>query len=151
MQTEDARLAVLEKRMDYYETIVGKLETAIDRMSEAFSHFSKVLTIHEQSFKESSNADKMIIEMMNNNKSEVLSKIDLVETTAKVEAKEIGEKIVKIQENVTDLQKLKWVISGIGIATSISVVILAGFLQMKLTETQDSGNVKNVPQQVQPH
>jgi hypothetical protein len=138
----EARLAVVENKVEYYENFLDKLDVAIDRMSEASSHISKMLAVHEERLQHASKIDEMILSTVENNKKDTNNKLETIKDFSETETRELHEKIDKIQLNVIELQKLKWVVNGIGIAASISVVAITGLFQGMLTPANLPGIMK---------
>ena len=129
----EARLAVVENKVEYYENFLDKLDVAIDRMSEASSHISKMLAVHEERLQHASKIDEMILSTVESNKKDTNNRLETIKDFSETETRELHEKIDRIQLNIIELQKLKWVVNGIGIAASISVVAVAGLFQGFLT------------------
>ena len=141
----EARLAVVENKVEYYENFLDKLDVAIDRMSEASSHISKMLAVHEERLQHASKIDEMILSTVESNKEDTNNKIEIIRDFSETETKELHEKIEKIQLSIVELQKIKWVVNGIGIAASIAVVAVAGLFQGFLTP----GNFPSIMRQPQ--
>lgn len=129
----ESRLAVAENRIIYYENIMNKLEIAIDKMSEASCHISKMLAVHEQRLDTVTKNDEMIISMVEAQKEDLQLKLETIKIYSEEEVEEIKEKINKVQSQLEDLQKLRWLVNGVIIAVSITFAAATGFFQWLLT------------------
>ena len=144
---DEARLAVVEHKIEYYENFLNKIDVAIDRMSEASAHISKMLAVHEERIEHASKTDEMIMTMVETHKADTHNRIETIKDFSEGETKELHEKVEKLQLDIVELQKLKWIVNGIGIAASIAVVAIAGLFQGFLTPTNLPGIIRQ--QQVQ--
>jgi hypothetical protein len=45
---ETVRVAVLEERLEYFETFVSRLDSAIEKLAEVNSNVSRMLAVHEE-------------------------------------------------------------------------------------------------------
>ena len=46
--TETVRVAVLEERLEYFETFVSRLDSAIEKLAEVNNNVSRMLAVHEE-------------------------------------------------------------------------------------------------------
>lgn len=138
----ESRLAVAENKIEYYDNFIDKIEVAIDKMSEASSHISKMLAVHEERLEHASKTDEMLLSMVKSFKEDTHSKIESIKFYSEGESKDINQKIEAIQNDVKELQKLKWIVNGIGIAASITVVSIAGLFQGMLTPSSIQSTMK---------
>lgn len=129
----ESRLAVAENRIAYYENFMNKLEVAIDKMSEASSHISKMLAVHEERLDTVVKADEMIISMVETQKEELQLKLDTIKIYSQGEIEEVQERIDSIQNDINDLQKLRWVVNGVIIAVGVTFAAATGIFQWFLT------------------
>ena len=130
MNTINEKIAILENKISYYEGFMEKLDSAIDKMSDASVHISKMLAVHEEKLNQSNKTDQMIISLIESNK------VDSSEKT-----KLINDKIDKVENEISELKKMKWLVRGIGIATTISIATLIGIFQLFLTSPNNSFNI----------
>ena len=129
----ESRLAVAENRIAYYENFMNKLEVAIDKMSEASSHISKMLAVHEERLDSVTKTDEMIISMVEAQKEDLQLKLETIKIYSEEEVEDIKEKINKFQSDIQELQKLRWVVNGVVIALGITFAAATGFFQWLLT------------------
>ena len=45
---ETVRVAVLEERLEYFETFVSRLDSAIEKLAEVNNNVSRMLAVHEE-------------------------------------------------------------------------------------------------------
>jgi prefoldin subunit 5 len=140
MDNQESRISILENKTQYYDNFLTKVDTAIDRMSEASSRISQMLAVHEERLQHASKTDEMILSLFETNKADTHKKIESIRDFSEEESKGIHTKIEKIQKDISDLQKLKWVVNGIGIAASIAVVAIAGLFQGMMVPQNSSHN-----------
>jgi glutaredoxin 2 len=140
MDNQESRISILENKTQYYDNFLTKVDTAIDRMSEASSRISQMLAVHEERLQHASKTDEMILSLFETNKADTHKKIESIRDFSEEESKEIHSKLEKIQKDISDLQKLKWVVNGVGIAASIAVVVIAGLFQGMMVPQNFSHN-----------
>ena len=63
-QTTETKLALLEEKLNIYEQMMRKIESAIEKISETSQTISKMLAIHEERLEQTSKADEVIISMV---------------------------------------------------------------------------------------
>jgi chromosome segregation ATPase len=100
----DARLAILEERLQSFDEIsrqmLTKLEQAVDKISESNQNISRILARHEERIDRSAEAHS--------------STLRLIERTEL----ELKEKISGIEKSLEDLKKTRWIFAGIIIAAT---------------------------------
>ena len=102
----DVRLAVLEEKLDVYEELskemLAKLETAVDKISEANQNVAKILVRHEERLDQTIQSDNAIMKLL-----EELKK------SQEREYKQTETKIVAINARIDELSKFRWIIAGV--------------------------------------
>jgi hypothetical protein len=98
-------LAVLESRFQIYEDLskqmLNKLEKAVDKISESNHTVAIILERHENRLDQNSQANELIIKMIDEVRNSVNKKVSLVE------------------KKIEDVSRIKWMIVGVGIASAI--------------------------------
>jgi len=98
-------LAVLESRFQIYEDLskqmLNKLEKAVDKISESNHTVAIILERHENRLDQNSQANELIIKMIDEVRNSVNKKESLVE------------------KKIEDVSRIKWMIVGVGIASAI--------------------------------
>ena len=92
--TADTKIAVLEERLSAYESMMKKIDEAIQLMGKTSQNISKMLAVHEERIEQCHKTDdyigRVIEELRLENKDQheaVSERIDKIE----VEVKEIGK------------------------------------------------------------
>ena len=108
----DVRLAVREEKLDVYEELskemLAKLETAVDKISEANQNVAKILVRHEERLDQTIQSDNAIMKLL-----EELKK------SHEKDAKETEDKIVILNTRVDELSKFRWIFAGILLVVGI--------------------------------
>jgi hypothetical protein len=99
------QIAVLESRFQFYENLskemLYKLERAVDKITESNHTVSIILERHENRLDNAAQTNDLIIKM-----------IDEVQ-------KSVNKKISIMEKKIEDVSRIKWMIVGVGIASSI--------------------------------
>lgn len=107
-------LAVLESKFDLYEEVskemLGKLDRAVNTISENSNRVAVILERHEGKLEESARTDKVIIEMIN----------ELKEQNSK-EHEATKARIDVIETKIQELSKFRWI--TVGVATAAVIII----------------------------
>ena len=48
MEDEEVKVAILETRLENFETLVARLDSAIEKIAEVNNNVSRMLAVHEQ-------------------------------------------------------------------------------------------------------
>ncbi len=110
--TSDTKIAVLEERLSVYEQMVGRIDIAIQKISETNQGISKMLTIHNERIEQSIRTDDIIVKMIEDIK--ISSKIQ-----HEAISEEIGERIEKLEKKVEHISQIKWMTVGCGVILAI--------------------------------
>lgn len=106
----EVRIALMEQKIDTFDTILSKLDSTIDKLSEVNSNVIKMLAVHEEKVAQSEKTDDIIIKLVG----------------------EANKRIDEIQKEVKEVQRTRWVAIGIG---SILVIIFTAAVQsFKMSE-----------------
>ncbi len=114
--TNDTKIAVLEERLSSYETMMKKIDEAIQLMGKTSQNTSKMLAVHDERIEQCHKADDYITRIIEELKEENKDQHDAV-----------SERINKIETDVKEIGKIKWMTVGCGIllavlATSMSTL-----------------------------
>jgi len=112
----DTKIAVLEERLSSYEILLGKIDEAIQLMGKTSQNISKMLAVHEERIEQCHRSDNYIERLIEELKLENKDQHDIV-----------SERIDKIENEVKEISKIKWMTAGTGVllailATSISTL-----------------------------
>jgi len=108
----DVRLAVLEEKLDVYEELskemLAKLETAVDKISEANQNVAKILVRHEERLDQSIQSDNAIMKLL-----EELKK------SQEKECEQTKTKFIALNVRVDELSKFRWIFAGVLLVVGI--------------------------------
>ena len=117
----DMKIAVLEERLAVYEQMVGRIDIAIQKISETNQGISQMLAIHNERIEQSIKTDDLIVKMIEDIKVSSKEQHDEI-------SKELGQRIERVEEKVEEISQFKWKAVGalavvaflIGIVPTIS-------------------------------
>lgn len=108
----DVRLAVLEEKLDVYEELskemLAKLETAVDKISEANQNVAKILVRHEERLDQTIQSDNAIMKLL-----------EELKRSHEKDTKEVDDKIIILNTRVDELSKFRWIFAGILLVVGI--------------------------------
>ena len=103
--SSDTKIAVLEERLSVYEQMMSRIDSAIQKISDTSQNISKMLAIHNEKIEQCNKTDNLIVSM-----------IEDIKKTSKEQheeiARQLGERIEKIEEKVEGISKFKWQVLG---------------------------------------
>jgi septal ring factor EnvC (AmiA/AmiB activator) len=107
------RMAVLEEKLTVYEELskemLSKLESAVDKISEANQQVAKILVRHEERLDKTAESDAAILKLLEESKKQNSETI-----------KEIKDILKDHDKRITDLTRIRWLLGG--------VILAAGFI-----------------------
>lgn len=103
MSEDLIKIAVLEQKLIDFSSIVGKLDNAIEKLSEVNTNITKMLAVHNERIEQCNKTDNLIVKMID----------DLKDENEK-EHKEVKQKIIDLETKIEGLSKTKWTAIGIG-------------------------------------
>lgn len=112
-QTTETKIALLEEKLNIYEQMMRKIESAIEKIGETSQNISKMLAIHEEKIEHTSKSDNAIIQMVND-----IKKTNNDDHTAVV------ERLSAMEKTIGDLLKFRWQVAAI----SGAVVLVVGLV-----------------------
>ena len=112
--TPDTKIAVLEERLSSYEVLLKKIDEAIQLMGKTSQNISKMLAVHEERIEQSSKTDDMISKMIEGLKAE-----------NKEQHEEVSKRIDKIEIEVKEIGKIKWMTVGCGVLLVVLTTALS--------------------------
>tara|TARA_B100001057_G_C22544778_1_gene831076 strand:+ start:332 stop:736 length:405 start_codon:yes stop_codon:yes gene_type:complete len=59
---ETVRVAVLEERLEYFETFVSRLDSAIEKLAEVNNNVSRMLAVHEERISKQEQIDEILFD-----------------------------------------------------------------------------------------
>ena len=104
----ETKIAVLEERLSAYEVMMKKIDEAIQIMGKSSQNISKMLAVHEERLDQCGRADDYI--------GRVIEELRL-ENKDQHEA--VTERIDKIEAEVKEIGKIKWMTVGCGVLLAV--------------------------------
>lgn len=136
----DTKIAVLEERLSAYELMLKRIDEAIQLVSKTNQNISKMLAVHEERIEQCHKADDYIGRLIEELKLESKDRHEVV-----------SERIDKIEKDVTEIGKIKWMTVGCGVllailATAFST-LASGWWTPSEMQLQKQGHLhqQNVP------
>jgi len=107
----ETKIALLEERINVYEQMMQRIDTAIQKIGETSQNISQMLAIHNEKIEQCNRTDNIIVSMIEDIKKSSKEQHEQI-------AKELGERIEKIEEKVEAISQFKWKAVG-----AIAIVI----------------------------
>lgn len=118
MFTQGSKIAVLESKLSMYEELskemLEKLETAVDKISEGNSRIATILAKHDERIEQNVKSDQLIIKM-----------VEDLKTDGKENCNSVSKRLDKLEEEITEISKIKWMTVGCGVLLTILVAAFA--------------------------
>lgn len=125
-----SKVAVLEQRTDYQETLIERVDTAIHVMKDAVDNVSKMLAVHNERLDQHNRTEEVLIEMI---KSTRLS--------LEAEDVDLSDRIHEVNQSIEELRKFKWVAVGAGICAGFILTTIVSFVTATLTSDGPAGRM----------
>ena len=110
----EAKIAILEEKIEMNEHMMDKIDIAIDKMSDTNQIITKMLAVHNERIDNCSKLDESILKM-----------IQEVKDDSKVQHKELEDRISTrlriIEAKVEDVIKFRWIVVGAALIISFSL------------------------------
>jgi gas vesicle protein len=97
----DTKIAVLEERLSSYELMLNKIDEAIQLMGKTNQNISKMLAVHNERLEQCSKTDDLIVNMIDDMKSE-----------NKEQHTRVEKRISGLEKKREEFTKVRWVIAG---------------------------------------
>jgi len=101
----ETKIAVLEERINVYEQMMQRIDTAIQKIGETSQNISQMLAIHNEKIEQCNRTDNIIVKMIED------IKVSSKEQHEQISEK-LGERIEKVEEKVEGISKFRWQILG---------------------------------------
>ena len=140
----ETKIALLEERINVYEQMMQRIDTAIQKIGETSQNISQMLAIHNEKIEQCNRTDNIIVNMIEDIKRSSKEQHEQI-------AKELGERIEKIEEKVEEVSKIKWMTVGCGILlaalTAAFSTLASGWWTPSEMQMQHEGHInqQNVP------
>jgi hypothetical protein len=108
MSDEVIKIAVLEQKLVEFSNIVGKIDNAIEKISEVNTNIIRMLAVHDERIEQCNRSDDLLIKM-----------IDDLKLDNNKDHKVVVSRISDMEKKVDELSKFRWVVGGIGVLAVI--------------------------------
>lgn len=106
----DTKIAVLAERLSSFESLMKKIDEAIQLMGETNQNISKMLAVHDERIEQCHKTDDLIGRM-----------IDELREENKDQHSKVTDRIKALETKVEDLFKYRWIFAGIIIVVTFAV------------------------------
>ncbi len=136
----DTKIAVLEERLSAYELMLRRIDEAIQLVGKANQNISKMLAVHEERIEQCGKADDYIGRV-----------IEELRIENKDQHEAVSERIDKIENEVKEISKIKWMTVGCGVLlallTTAFSALASGWWTPSEMQMQHQGHIhqQNVP------
>ena len=110
----ETKIALLEERINVYEQMMERIDTAIQKIGETSQNISKMLAIHNEKIEQCNRTDNIIVKMIEDIKVSSKEQHDQI-------SEKLGERIGKVEEKVESISQFKW--KAIGALAIIAFLI----------------------------
>jgi hypothetical protein len=101
----ETKIALLEERINVYEQMMERIDTAIQKIGETSQNISQMLAIHNEKIEQCNRTDNIIVKMIED------IKVSSKEQHEQISEK-LGERIGKVEEKVESISKFRWQVLG---------------------------------------
>ena len=106
----DTKIAVLEERLSAYETMMNKIDEAIQLMGKTSQNISKMLAVHEERIEQCHKADNNIGRLIEELRVENKQSHDAV-----------VDRIEKVEIKLEEFAKYRWILVGVFAVVSFAL------------------------------
>lgn len=131
MSNADTKLAILENKVSMYEKMIEKLDSAIEKISESNATITKMLAVHDEKIDNTMKNDQFIVEM-----------VKKIESASNEENELLTQRIHKVEEQVDELSKFKWMALGVVTIVVFFVTNLSSLASGWLTNNQSGSSIE---------
>ena len=78
MMEEEVKVAILETRLENFETLVARLDSAIEKIAEVNNNVSRMLAVHEQRISKQEEIDEILFDKIDKLRDKMDSDHDIV-------------------------------------------------------------------------
>lgn len=136
---ESVRVAILEQKLTDFVDVVGKLDAAIEKLSEVNGNISKMLAVHDEKLAQSAKDDYII-----------MKSIEEIKEQNNADHNKVLDRIEKIEYKIQDFGKFRWMTIGIGVAIMVGIsgltTLASGIIRMENKNSFQSSYVKKISQ-----
>jgi chromosome segregation ATPase len=101
----ETKIALLEERINVYEQMMQRIDTAIQKIGETSQNISQMLAIHNEKIEQCNRSDNIIVRMIEDIKDSSKEQHEEI-------SRKLGERIDKVEEKVEGISKFRWQVLG---------------------------------------
>ena len=131
----ETKIALLEERINVYEQMMERIDTAIQKIGETSQNISQMLAIHNEKIEQCNRTDNIIVKMIED------IKISSKEQHEEI-SRELGERIEKVEERVEGLTKFRWQVGGVLAVVVVVIGTINAFVPKFLTHHQTPATIE---------
>jgi len=129
----ETKIALLEERINVYEQMMTRIDSAIQKISETSQNISQMLAIHNEKIEQCNRTDNLIVKMIEDIRVSSKEQHDEI-------SRKLGERLDKVEEKVEGISKFRWQILG-GLAVVAIFIKFAPPALNLLTPHQNSSSI----------
>jgi methyl-accepting chemotaxis protein len=130
----ETKIALLEERINVYEQMMTRIDSAIQKISETSQNISQMLAIHNEKIEQCNRTDNLIGKMIEDIRVSSKEQHDEI-------SRKLGERLDKVEEKVEGISKFRWQILGGLAVIAIFVKFVPPALNL-LTPHQNSSSIE---------
>jgi chromosome segregation ATPase len=130
----ETKIALLEERINVYEQMMERIDTAIQKIGETSQNISQMLAVHNEKIEQCNRTDNIIVKMIEDIKESSKQQHEAI-------SRELGERIEKVEEKVEGISKFRWQILG-GLAVVAIIIKFAPPVLSFLTPQQEPSRIE---------
>ena len=115
---EEVKVAILETRLENFETLVSRLDSAIEKIAEVNNNVSRMLAVHEQRITKQEEIDEILFDKIDKLRDKMDSDHD------------------SVTQRIRGLERKVWV--GLGILSTVTFLLNLPFDPPKVLESQQT-------------
>jgi chromosome segregation ATPase len=132
----ETKIALLEERINVYEQMMERIDTAIQKIGETSQNISQMLAVHNEKIEQCNRTDNIIVKMIEDIKESSKQQHEAI-------SRELGERIEKVEEKVEGISKFRWQILG-GLAVVAIIIKFAPPVLSFLTPQQEPSRIERM-------
>ena len=101
----ETKIALLEERINVYEQMMQRIDTAIQKIGETSQNISQMLAIHNEKIGQCNRTDNIIVKMIEDIRVSSKEQHDEI-------SRKLGERMEKIEGQIEGISKFRWQVLG---------------------------------------
>ena len=131
----ETKIALLEERINVYEQMMERIDTAIQKIGETSQNISQMLAIHNEKIEQCNRTDNIIVKMIEDIKVSSKEQHEAI-------SRELSERIEKVEEKVEGLTRFRWQAGGVLAVAVVVIGIINAFVPKFLTPAPSPATIQ---------